>query len=162
MCLFARLELRYNSVMATVTTFLAIWGAVVSTIAIIWNIRRDLADRGKLHVVCYRGHTVGDSTAGDAKLRLVYNVTNTGRRPILVTHIGGAFTKESHFIVPTRGQMPRMLQPTEYLLEYSEDLSVLERKPQALWAIDSTGKHWKIPRRQLRQLIRESQKDRPR
>jgi hypothetical protein len=143
----------------TVTTFLAVWGAVVSTIAIIWNIRRDLADRGKLRVICYIGQTMGGSAAEDAKRRLVYYVTNTGRRPILVTHIGGAFTKESHFIVPTRVQMPRMLQPGEYLLEYSRDLSTLERKPQALWAIDSVGKYWKIPRRQLRRLIRESQKE---
>jgi hypothetical protein len=40
-----------------VTTILAVWGAVVSTIAIIWNIRRDLADRGKLRVVCSERHT---------------------------------------------------------------------------------------------------------
>jgi len=27
------------------TTFLAVWGALVSTIAILWNIRRDVASR---------------------------------------------------------------------------------------------------------------------
>jgi hypothetical protein len=145
--------------MDTVTRVLAAWGAVVSTIAIIWNIRRDLADRGKLRVVCYIGQVVGGLGPEDSQPKLVYNVTNTGRHPILVTHIGGAFSKDRHFMVPTRGPMPRTLQPGEYLLEYSEDLSVLHQKPEALWAIDSIGKYWKIPRRRVRQLIRECQKE---
>jgi hypothetical protein len=143
----------------SLTTFLALWGAVVSTIAIGWHIWRDLLDRGKLRVICYVGQVVGGPGPPDPTPKLVYNVTNTGRRPILVTHIGGAFAKDRHFMVPMRDQMPRMLQPGEYLLEYSKDLSVLDEKPTALWAIDSLGKHWKVPRKQLQYLLREHQRE---
>ena len=143
--------------MDTLTKILAVWGAVVSTIAIIWNIRRDFGDRGKLRVLCYIGRLVGGGGPEDPELKLVYNVINTGRQPIVVTHIGGALSKEKHFIVPTRGTMPRTLQSGEYFLEYTTDLSVLREKPEALWAIDSIGKQWKISQRRVRQLIRECQ-----
>jgi hypothetical protein len=136
------------------TTFLAIWGAVVSTVAIIWNIRRDLAGRGKLRVLCYLGRVVGDIPP-DSRIHLVYNVTNIGRRPVVVTHIGGALRKDRHFMVNTRGPMPRTLQPGEYFLEYSHDLSVLNERPQALWAIDSVGNYWRIPRKALRHLLND-------
>jgi hypothetical protein len=68
-------------------------------------------------------------------------VTNSGRRPVVVTHIGGAIAKDKHFMINTRTEMPRTLQPGEYFLEYSPDLSVLDESPQALWAIDSLGKY---------------------
>ena len=137
--------------METATTYLAIWGAVVSTIAILWNIRRDLGDRGKLQVICYIGKIVGDGP-GDSGSKLVYNVTNIGRRPVVVTTIGGAFSNERHFLVPT-ALMPRTLQPGDYFLVYSMDLSILQDKPQALWEIDSAGKYWKISKKQLRHVL---------
>jgi hypothetical protein len=142
--------------MATLTTILAVWGAIVSTSVALWNIRRDLLDRGRLHILCYIGVTRGLSPDEDAGRRLVYHVTNTGRRPIVVTHLGGAFTKGEHFMVPTAVPLPRMLQPGEYLVEYTQDLSMLERSPQALWAIDSLQRYWKIPRRHLWQLVRDA------
>ena len=141
------------------TTFLAIWGAVVSTIAILWNIRRDIADRGKVRVLCYLGKVVGDIPP-DSRTHLVYNVTNVGRRTVVLTHIGGAIRKDRHFMVSTRGPMPRTLQPGEFFLEYSHDLSVLDEHPEALWAIDSIGNHWKISRKALGQLLSDRQSGR--
>ena len=134
------------------TTFLAIWGAVVSTIAILWNIYRDWADRGRLRVLCYFGKFVGD-TPPDPRTHLAYHVTNVGRRAVVVTHVGGAIKKDRHFMVNTRGPMPRTLQPGEYFVAYSHDLSILDDNPKALWAIDSIGNYWKISRRALRQLL---------
>jgi hypothetical protein len=138
------------------TTFLAIWGAALSTIAIVWNIRRDLVDRGKLRVICYRGVLRGGEGLPDPKTYLVYNVTNIGRRPIIVTNIGGARTKEVHFLVDTRGPMPRTLQQGEYFVECA-DVSILDEQPEALWAVDSLNRQWRISRKALRRLMREHQ-----
>ena len=143
------------------TTFLAIWGAVVSTIAILWNIRRDLSDRGKVRVLCYLGVLRGGDGPPDPRTHLVYHVTNVGRRAVVVTHIGGALAKDRHFMVNTRGPMPRTLQPGEYFLEYSQDLSVLDDQPQALWAIDSIGNYWRISKKALRRLLTDYRKDHP-
>jgi hypothetical protein len=145
--------------MNELTTFLAVWGAIVSTAAIIWNIRRDLVDRGRLRVICYFGQLRSGVEPEDPTTYLAYQVTNMGRRPVVVTHIGGAIRKGRHFMVNTRVGMPRTLQPGECFLEYTHDLSVLDQSPQSLWAIDSLGKHWKVPRKQLRQLLRDHQKD---
>ena len=38
-----------------VTTFLAIWGALLSSFAVGWNVYRDFADKGRLKVDCYVG-----------------------------------------------------------------------------------------------------------
>ena len=134
------------------TTFLAVWGAVLSTIAVLWNIRRDLTDRGKLQVICYLGTVVGE-TPPDHRTHLVYNVTNCGRRAAVVTHVGGLNKKGLAFLINARGPMPRTLQPGEYLLEFTHDLSILDEHPRALWAVDSVGNHWKLSRKALRQLL---------
>ena len=134
------------------TTYLAIWGAVLSTIAILWNVRRDLADRGKLRVLCYLGNVRG-AISPDSRTHLVHNVTNVGRRAVVVTHIGGAIKRDKHFLINTRGPIPRTLQPGEYFLEYSHDLSVLDENPKALWAVDSIGNYWRISRKALRRLL---------
>ncbi len=145
--------------MDSLTIVLAVWGAIVSTVSIVWLIRRDLLDRGQLRVICYVGEIVGGpNPTGVSTPRLVYNVTNRGRRPILVTHIGGAVAKDRHFMVPN-APVPKMLQPGEYFLGLS-DLSILDEEPTALWAIDSFGKHWKVPRKQLQYLLREHQERR--
>lgn len=141
--------------MDSLTQFLAIWGAVVSTIAIGWNILRDLRDRGRLQVFCYVGEVVGGAGPPDPRPKLVYKVTNAGRKPIVVTHIGGELQNGNHFMVNTREPMPKALQPGEFYLDFAEDLRILDQSPIALWAIDSLGKHWRVPRKQLRYLLRE-------
>jgi hypothetical protein len=140
---------------AWVTLFLAVWGAIISTAAMAWNLARDLGNRGKLHVMCYPGKVYGSPNPLDKGVKLVYRVTNVGRQPIVVTTIGGAIAKDRHFLIQFRGECPRTLQPGDYLLEYSSDLSVLDDRPIALWAIDSTGKHWKVPKKNLRWLLEQ-------
>jgi hypothetical protein len=135
----------------TLTTFWAIWGAVVSTIAITWNVWRDLTDRGKLDIMCYMGLLVG-GVIPDEGLKLIYRVTNVGRKPVVLTHIGGGLTDKRHFMI-TAVDLPKTLQPGDYYLNYSNDLSILDQNPTALWAIDSLNRHWKIPKKMLRQLL---------
>jgi hypothetical protein len=119
--------------------------------AIAWNVWRDVSDRPKLDVICYIGQMVGGPTP-DSGLKLVYRVTNAGRKPAVLTHIGGGFTERKHFMIDRR-DLPKTLQPGDFYLGYSDDISVLDKKPIALWAIDSLNRHWKIPKTMLRQLV---------
>jgi len=66
--------------------FLALWGAILSTIAITWNIFRDVNDKGKLKIDAMIGKMVPDHTDKDY---LVITITNIGRRPVLVKGWGG-------------------------------------------------------------------------
>ena len=143
----------------TFTTVLAVWGAVLSTISLAWNIRRDLFDRGKLEVVCYLATIQSEGGRPDSTLYLVYRVTNVGRRAVVVTHLGGARTKKTHFMVMPKQPLPRTLEPGQYFLEYT-DSRFLHDRPATLWAVDSLDRHWRLPRRALKRLLREVQ-DRP-
>jgi len=62
------------------TKFLAIWGAIVSTIAITWNVLRDIRN-GRLKIEAMVGKMVPDHTDRDY---LVITITNIGRCPVLV------------------------------------------------------------------------------
>ncbi len=137
--------------------FLAVWGAVVSTVAIGWNVWRDLNDRAKLDVICYVGQLVDTLGLEDRRFRLAYRVANAGRRSTVLTHIGGSLRNGKHFMINTT-DLPRTLQPGDFYLGYSNDLSVLDDKPTALWAIDSLNHYWKIPKKTLRALLEREPK----
>lgn len=108
-----------------ITLILAIWGAVLSTAAIVWNIFRDVNDKGKLDVAFYIGNIVGGIESSDKDF-IFYKITNTGRKPITVTHVGGGF-KVKHFLIPTLN-IPKLLNPTEYFTVQGEDFSIFEKE----------------------------------
>jgi len=138
----------------TVTIILAIWGAIVSTIVIIWNIYNSLKDKGKLKVDCYIGNQVIEGVGIVKKQLLVWNITNIGKREIIISHIGGKLSK-SDFILSTRNQMPHKLRPGEYILEYSNDLSILSDDKLKLLVLDTLGNEYSPKKKRLREAKRK-------
>jgi hypothetical protein len=136
------------------TSVLAAYGALVSTVAVLWNVFRDVTDRGKLRVHCYLGKIVTGSTI-DPRTYLIYQVTNVGRRAAVVTNVGGRRTKQPGdewlaFVIKPRN-LPKTLQPGEYLMEYSPDLAGLTRVTK-FEAYDSHGRYYRAPRADLREI----------
>ena len=141
-----------------VTKLLAIWGAIFSTVAIAWNIVRDVNDRGRLKIDAMIGKMFPDHTD---KNYLVITITNIGRRPILVKGWGGMKKKavkgaRGIFIVPQG--LPRMLKEGEYHTEFTEDLTILSPELEKIYVWDSTGKYWKVSRKNLRRLFKDVKK----
>jgi len=139
-----------------VTEFLAIWGAILSSVAIAWNVFRDVNDRGKLKIDAMIGKMVPDHTD---KEYLVVTITNIGRRPVLVKSWGGMEKKKKDaknargiFIVPQG--LPRMLKEGEYHTEFTDDLTILSPELEKICVWDSTGKHWKVSRKNLKRLFK--------
>ena len=64
-----------------ITELLAILGVCLSTLAIVWNILRDINDKGKLQLKVMIGKLYPDHAD---KEYLVVTITNIGRRPLLV------------------------------------------------------------------------------
>jgi hypothetical protein len=136
----------------TITLIIAIWGALLSTLAIGWNLYRDLSDRGKLRVSCYIGLIVQEGVGIEKEDLLFWNVTNIGRQPVLLTNIGGQ-TEDSHFTVKTHQPLSMMLQPGEYFTDYVDDYSNIDIKNlKALTATDSVGKTYQVSRKQLKEV----------
>jgi hypothetical protein len=138
----------------TFTTVLAAYGAIVSTIALSWSIFRDVTDRGRLRVHCFLGSMVAAGHSDD-RTYLIYQVTNVGRRPVVVTHIGGRRLKapgdaKTGFIIIPRN-LPKTLQPGEYLMEYSPDLHDL-LGVRAYQAYDSHGRAYTATRSDLKEI----------
>lgn len=137
----------------SLTTLIALYGAILSSVLLVWNIYRDLTNKGKLRVCCSIGKIITPGGPKDENDYLFYNVTNVGRKPILVTRIGGK-TKENDFMIKPRG-LPKTLNPGEYLSEYTPDLSMLNDNLLCLWAIDSLGKAHKVKKSVLKDLIKK-------
>ena len=141
-----------------ITKFLAVWGAILSTVAITWNIIRDARDKGSLKVEAMIGKMVPDHTDRDY---LIITITNIGRRPVLVKGWGGMKKKNVKgarglFVVP-RG-LPRMLKEGEYHTEFTDDLSILSPDLEKIYVWDSAGKEWKVSRKNLNRLFEDVKK----
>jgi hypothetical protein len=125
-------------------------------VALGWNIYRDVIDRGKLRVSCYIGQ-IGQMGVGVvADNLLVWNVTNVGRQPVMVSQIGGKRRKKpQHWLVlsPKGESLPKMLKPGEYFMGYTEDLGGIQPDVTDLWAIDTVGRRYRAPAKQVRKVL---------
>ena len=135
-----------------IALILSIWGALLSSIAIGWNIYRDLTKKGKLRVVCYIGNIIDEISGVNETEYLVWNVTNIGQEPIFLTSIGGQTGKEDYFVINPHQPLPIMLKPGEYIIEYTDDLSLINNNLLSLFASDSIGTNYKASKNQLNYL----------
>ena len=159
------------------TKLTAIYGALLSTIAVGWNVYRDFHDQARIKLSTTLGHIVknGDRTNiishafaiekwpdrfKNASPSLFLTITNIGRRPVIIEnwaiHTDRKKTGEDHFIYPLRS-LPKALKEGEYAVEHTDDLSLLADDAKKIFAWDTTGKKWSLSRRELRKLQREVQ-----
>lgn len=127
---------------------------VVSGMALGWTMFRDLADRPSLRVGCFIGRMAGRGIR-DERDYIVWSITNSGRRPIVVEHVGGEFKeKDKNFIIVPHAPLPRTLQPYETFTEYSDDLeSAQNLRTLCVW--DTLGKKYVARRNKLEKVKKE-------
>lgn len=141
----------------SVTAILALYGAFLSSIVFGWNLYRDLTNEGKLRVHCYIGRVITPGQPLDENEYLVFSLINVGRQPVMVTSIGGS-AKKNEFIVNSQ-KIPKMVNPGEYILDYSSNLEILAEKGlSSLWATDSLGKTYRLGKSVFKNLIKEAKK----
>ena len=148
-----------------ITLFLASGGLILSSLAIGWNIFRDVLDKGKLKISCFVGIYTGDPNGGK---KIVCNITNIGRKPITATKFMIAYKREKiitlkrwyrscppAFVVPR--ELPKTLEPTEYIVEMA-NITPEDKIIKHLCVIDTIGKYYKSNRKdekEIRQKIKE-------
>ena len=146
------LALRAKVKLETITLIIAAWGAVLSTVTMGWNFFRDFSDRGRLRVSCSMGSFVQPGVGTKDNL-LIWNVTNVGRQPVMLTNVGGEYSSKNNFVISTELPLPKMLQPGEYFTGWTDKHSELKKQEiKALTAIDSFGKIYKAPKKQVREI----------
>ena len=139
------------------TTILAIWGALLSTFAISWNVYRDFIDKGRLKVDCYIGKHIVDGIGVVQDNLLIWSITNIGKRSVILMHIGGSLAKDD-FIIDTKTKLPHKLEPGEYITEHINDLRIFKENVRALFVVDTLGKKYKAPKKRLKQVIDSTRK----
>lgn len=159
------------------TEFLAAYGALLSSVGFGWTLYRDLLDRANLQVSASIRRIVrgadGKYFASKADLAIegaseqlfvVMDVVNVGRRPVLWQGWGGKYLKaedgKTGFFIVGRA-LPRMLQEGETHSEFTAleaDLRPVHDNVKSLFVWDPSGKHWKLPRKELKKLKQEARK----
>lgn len=147
----------------TPTGFIALWGAILGTVTLVWNIRRDVIDRPKLKVTPYVAQ-VGAQGVGVIAIVLTYSLVNVGRRQITVVNVGGKVkhhpTNATNFVLlcdPEFGRLPQTLGHSQTCSVSCRDLSVLNDNLEACYAMDSTGKCWNATTKSMEQLRASSE-----
>jgi hypothetical protein len=167
----------------SLTEFLATYGALLASVGLGWNLYRDLLDRAKLEVsVDVRRFARGEDgtvfvvkpdlpvEGATEQLYVVMSVVNVGRRPVVWKGWGGKYFKpvdvghgrgkKSGFTIVGRA-LPKMLREAESHSEFTEltsDLRPASENVKSLFMWDSSGKFWKVSRRQLKELKRDARR----
>jgi hypothetical protein len=133
-----------------ITAFLAIWGAVVSTIALAWNIIRDRKDRRDVKVSI----AIQKSPRRDS-VKFSFIVTNTGTRPVLIRKAWGLFKKEYQDGEDTKcgelfqeSKSPVLNEADSIYIESNVFLEHIQ-KLDSVFLEDSMGNKWDVPKRHL-------------
>ena len=158
----------------SLTTGLAIYAAIVSSIGLGWNLYRELHDRARVKIslslmriatgtdgrqFAVAPHLPTEITS--ANLHAVVRMTNVGRRPVLLQGWGGEWKipekGKDKFVVISQG-LPRTLKGHESHHEFTPDLSVVSPNIKALFVWDSSGKNWYVSNKELRETVEQARK----
>jgi hypothetical protein len=156
----------------SLTTILAAYAAILSTVAVGWQVYRELSDRArvKISVSLMRLATGADGRQiavaphspiedANAAMHVVVKIRNVGRRPVMLQGWGGEFkipeNGKDKFVVISQG-LPRTLKGHESHQEFTPDLSVVSPNIKALYAWDSSGKNWYVSNKELREAMEQA------
>ena len=121
------------------TTFIAIYGALLSTIAVGWNIYNASQDKPKIRVITNFGFMNGSNLK---KIFLFIKAINKGRRPTTLSLVG-IRCEENDLINIKNNNLPFELKEGKSHSEWF-DVEELKNKPCSFgWYKDETGKMYK-------------------
>ncbi len=156
------------------TSFLAAWGAILSTFGLGWSLYRDFHDKARLKITAHirrlaqsqdgKWYAVSPDLpveGASQNLFIVVNVTNVGRRPVQWIGWGGYYEepvngKTAFTMIPVA--LPQMLNEGASHSEHSEHLNPAGENVRRLFIWDAAGKNWYLSGRALRKLKEESRK----
>jgi len=128
------------------TSVLAIYGAALSTLAILLEITRYVKDRPKV-VVEADHHELYTTQKGAHKLGI--KMTNIGRRPVTVEACGFRIDTESeeNSLSVLDRTLPNRLDEGESRTAYADPAEVQASRILFAWARDATGRVYKSKKR---------------
>ncbi len=163
------------------TSFLAVWGAIVSSVTAGWTLYRDLRDRAqvKLSADLRRIAPGGEGKllsirpdlnieGASQDLYVVVTAVNVGRRPMRWEGLGGYYYRpvngKKGFRIITR-ELPKLLGEMEAHTEladfdFTDQFAAGNVRKLQIW--DGAGGEWSVPRREIKEIADDAQKYRAR
>ncbi len=158
----------------SLTTILAIYAAIISSILLGWNLYRELHNRARVKISislmriemgidgrqsAFAFHSPNGNAGAD--VHVVIKMTNVGPRPMLLQGWGGEWklpeNGKDKFVVISQG-LPRMLKRHESHQEFTPDLSIISPNIKALFVWDSDGSNWYVSDKELRATVEQARK----
>ncbi|HEY4134223.1 MAG TPA: hypothetical protein VGO34_03320 [Alphaproteobacteria bacterium] len=137
---------------SAVTQVTAIVAIILSSITLAWNIYKDgFRDRARIKLsVGFRLLTGNGVTENDV---LVWSYTNTGGKPIRITHViaEGTGTK-SYLIIDDK--LPVKIEPGDYQVSLCKEFGGLT-DIQQLSVADSLGRKWHAPKSEVAEVNKQ-------
>src|SRR6266851_471860 len=145
--------------------WIALYTSLLSTVAFLVTLLTRRRDRGRLRIeamVQGPNRSPWDEKAahGDGVTLTMYSV---GSKPVALSHVCGERVEDGFRMPFEIHQHPRnewRLEPGAMRTAWALDAKVLDRSLRWLGAADNLGHVWKVPRRQLRKLIRREERAR--
>jgi len=152
------------------TAFLAVWGAILSSITFGWTLYKDLRDKAKIKLTA-RLRIMGKrdvdgalyvadpgmniAGAGD-ELFIVVSVINIGRRRMHWKGLGGTYKKpvngKDNFIVSTQ-HLPKILEEQESLDEIALlNAEIVSGNLKGMYIWDGAGRNWHVSSKDIKKL----------
>lgn len=136
--------------MASASEGAAWWATAVVSVAVGWSIVRRLRPKCGLRLITLYGIKLQMPPSWHT---FALRVTNVGKEPVVVSGIavrsrGGG---EEHLLASR--SLPKRLEPNESIDEPFDLTSGLPRDAEALYAYDSSGEVWKLPKNRLKELL---------
>jgi len=140
----------------SVTTYIALYGAILSSIAIYLNYRYFRIDRAKLKL---RGMIAMAHPDPTNRTYLVFIITNIGRRVAIAE---GLAYKEKIRVkkqgIVITNSLPKKLNEGDSITERFDNFEAIKDKPWSFYVYDSTGKQYKMKRKDLKRLYKDYDK----
>jgi|GEM_PF-5947240 len=136
----------------SIIELLAIWGAVVSTIALTWNIILFYKNKANIKV------EAGIMLDENRNEFFVVTITNIGKRPALINSVNLKEINSKNNIFITPQNLPRKLNESERHVEYYDCVEKFQNEIEKIWLNDSTGKNWYVRKKMINYLNKQIKK----
>lgn len=161
--------------MANVTTsdLIASGALILSLVALVWNIVRDLVvDRVRVVTDIRLGtharvmgtgkglfYSGTDIPKEASQLEILFTITNVGRRNVVIEKLNGDYKTKSDsrtgFFFTAR-ELPKLLEPYSTHSEWSGDEQLIKEmtsgEVENVYAIDTAGKKWFVPKKKIERV----------
>jgi len=131
------------SIVTQVTAIIAI---VLSVVTLAWNVYKDgFRDRAKVTVSCgFRDQAGNGYIESDI---IVWHITNTGGKNVMITHVHAKATKTKSYLV-NDPRIPLKLEPGDYHMSLCKDYTGM--LPLIRMSVtDSLGREWHAPQKDV-------------